>query len=434
MYYKSPEKKSKRPIYHYILPVLGLLFVFWLLIKPNPTAIQLATTPLEIPKEEVATTEQKITKLKQNKYKHLKLNIKPGGTLSTLFEQAGLSNKTLVTMLMQISHKSLLEKVKEKQTFHIIQNKKNELIKLKFRPSPTKQLLITRQQDGSFKSKLLSLKTEYEQHYLTATVKDSLYTTGLKQKIPHTLLVQLTQIFARHINFSKDVRDNDRFTLIYQTNHVENGPIRIGKILAARYTNRNKIHTALNYQTFNKDTDYFTPEGRSLKLSFDRYPIKYTHISSHFDPHRMHPILHIARPHKGIDLAAMQGTEIRAVADGKVIQLGVNSGYGNVIKLKHSKKYETVYAHMVRFKTGLSLGAQVKRGDVIGYVGQTGLATAPHCHFEFKVFGKQVDPATIALPTAPSINAKTLLAFKKKTNRLLKQLALYESATAASEI
>ncbi len=434
MYYKAPIKKNKRPIYYLIAPIVALLFAAWLIIKPSPVPIQLSTQNILLPIEnEVIAPKEKVSEIPQNTNKRITLKTKFGDTLSSLFEKADLSNKTLVTVLSQISHKHLLENIHAKQTFKILLNKSKELLELTFRPSVNKQLIVKRGENNDFTSKLISLKTTHERRYLTATIKDSLYTTGLKHKIPHTLLVQLTQIFARRINFARDVRDNDRLTLIYQTNHTKNGPTRIGQILAARYTSRKTTHTALNYQAFNKDTDYFTPEGRSLKLSFDRFPIKYTHVSSHFDPHRMHPILHISRPHRGIDLAALQGTEIHAVADGKIIQLGVNSGYGNAIKIQHSKKYETVYAHMVRFKTGLSQGTRVKRGDVIGYVGQTGLATAPHCHFEFKITGKQVDPATISLPSAPDMTNKALLTFKKKTQSLLEQLALYESASTASK-
>lgn len=433
MYYKPPieNKKSYLPLGITVAAAALITFLFILFSGSEPE--ELSVQPIRLPDEitKSAAIEPPINKVTEQNKKQT-FTIKPGDSLSSIFEKAGLSNKLLITLLGQSKHKSILENIKLGQKLHITETPKGDFVKLYFDPALTQRLIIEQTKTGQYQSTLKTLKPKHQQHYLTATIKNSLYETGIKYRIPHSLLLQLTQIFARHINFAKDIRNNDKLTLIYQTDHVKNGPIRIGRILAARYTSAKKTYTAVRYQKFNKETDYFTPEGRSLRLSFDRFPIKYTHISSHFDPHRKHPILNVTRPHKGIDLAAHQGTEIRAVADGQVVQIGLNSGFGKMIKLKHSNKYETVYAHMVRFKPSLSRSKYVKRGEVIGYVGQTGLATAPHCHFEFRISGKQVDPATTPLPTAPDITHKALMAFKQKTQSLLEQLALYESAQLAS--
>lgn len=432
MYYTPPKKKKFKPRLRYIALLLVVFLFLWSFLKSSPATKTTETLTQKIERP-VETIEPKVDNEVNPRSSniHITLKSEKNDSLSVLFQKAALSNKVLLTLLNQIKHAKQLEKIKENQYFYFILNKDKKLIQLTSHYEDNKKLII-KKRNNAYESNIITLTPETERHYITASIDESLYTTGLKQKIPHKLLIQLTKIFARSINFSKDVRNNDRFTIIYQTNTLKNQASTIGKILAARYTSKNKTHTAINFQAFNKEDDYFTPGGQSLKLSFDRYPIAFTHISSNFNPYRMHPILKVNRPHRGIDLAAKQGTPIHAVADGKITQIGPNSGYGNAIKINHSKKYETVYAHMFKFKNGLTKGKRVKRGEVIGFVGQTGLATAPHCHFEFRVFGKHVDPAIIDLPTAPNLENKTLQAFKKKTKDLLEQLSLYENASQAS--
>lgn len=170
----------------------------------------------------------------------------------------------------------------------------------------------------------------------------------------------------------------------------------------------------------------------SLKKAFTRYPVKFSHISSTFSLSRMHPVLKRKRPHKGVDLAAPIGTPIYAVGDGRIVSIGRHNGYGNMIKIAHNKTYRTVYAHMLKFQRGLSNGSRVKRGQIIGYVGQTGLATGPHCHFEFHINSHPKNPTTVDLPRAAPIPTNELAAFQSQTGTLLAQMKLYEEAALAS--
>ncbi len=431
MYYHPPKKNKKQlTLYTVIASILLFLSLSWWIFHAKKPEGALATAQaITLPAPQLAKDSVPPPKEDQNQQNTLRtvnLTIQAGDTLSELFEKAGLSQAVLIQLLSDISHKEWLNRIKPNLKFHFGFNG-DTLQSLSFDPSPQKRLQIDLIKD-SYHSQLITLTAQKQQHYLTAAIENSLYATGNKYHIPHKLLVQLTHIFGKEINFAKDLRDNDQLTILYETRQVENKPKTIGKILAASLTNRNHKHIALQYEKPDPNLDYYSPEGKSLRLSFDRYPIRFSHVGSSFDLHRLHPILHINRPHKGIDLAARHGTPIHAVADGKIIHIGTGSGYGKMVKIKHSKKYETIYAHMSRFKTGLKNGTRVKRGQVIGYVGQTGLATAPHCHFEFRVFGKAMDPARVSLPKADAIKNRDLKQFKAKTQPWIEQLALYENA------
>ena len=176
---------------------------------------------------------------------------------------------------------------------------------------------------------------------------------------------------------------------------------------------------------------YFTPNGTSVRKAFSRYPLQFSYISSMFNLSRIHPILKQRRPHKGVDLAAPIGTPIHATSNGRVVSIGYENGYGNKIKLEHPDHYTSIYGHLLKFKKGLTHGAQVKRGDIIGYVGQTGLATGPHCHYELRRHNKPLNPSTVKLPQAFSIPAKELAQFKAHAVTQLAQLKLYEAANIA---
>lgn len=363
--------------------------------------------------------------------KKVHLRIGAGNSLSTLFEKVHLP-QTKLYQVLQVQHANLLENLSPKHQISFYFNENNNLQLIKYQLSQLNTLVI-RNKENTFVSEIHTANVKRQQHYLTAEIHHSLYNTGIEQHIPHKLLVQLSRIFSKKINFSKDLRPNDRFTLIYESKLIDNKKETIGNIIAASITNKNNTYFALRYKNAMKHQSYFSPEGKSLKLSFDRYPVKFSHISSHFDPHRMHPILHKTRPHRGVDLAAKHGSPIHAVADGIVSQIGKNRGYGNMIKLKHNSKYETIYAHMSRFKPGLKRHDKVKRGDIIGFVGQTGLATAPHCHFEFRIAGTPTDPSLVKLPTYPNIESKQLAQFKQKTTPLIEQLKLYEAASNSDD-
>lgn len=362
----------------------------------------------------------------------LTLKTSSGDSLSTIFKRVGLSSQTLQEIMQRNPYQSDLTRIKIGQELRFL-IKKNELEQLVFKVNDRNTLTITREK-GHYLSKLQSRKLDVRDSYLTATVQYSLYSTAKRHNIPSKLIQQMTHIFEREINFAKEVRGGDRFTIIYKASYLDSKMVDVGDIIAVTYTtSRGAVHQALQHVNHG-DVDYFTPEGESMQPGFSRYPIKFSRINSPFSLSRMHPILHYSRPHKGIDLAAPMGTPILATGDGRVEVLGYENGYGNVIKIAHHNRiYTSVYAHLMKFKKGLFRGSDVKRGDVIGYVGKSGLASGPHCHYEFHVNHQPKNPTTVSLPHASSVPSRDLASFKAHADKLIEHLKLYEEGHLASK-
>ncbi|GAB6140337.1 peptidoglycan DD-metalloendopeptidase family protein [Methylosoma difficile] len=286
-------------------------------------------------------------------------------------------------------------------------------------PSNRIHSLITTQAETDFAT--VSVPTDLELfEQITSThgvVQTTLYRAGQNAGLSEDLLNQLTGVFAWDIDFANNLRPGDQFTAVFGTN--ENGH---EEILAAEFVNRGRILTAIRYKDADGNINYYSPEGKTMRKSFLSTPVAYDHISSHFDSNRMHPILNRIRAHKGVDYAARTGTPVKAAGDGMVSFLGRKGGYGQVLILKHGEHYETVYAHLSRFKQDLLEGDNVRQGQVIGYVGQTGLATGPHLHYEFRVDGMHRNPESVTQDNAKTINRQLLADFKNKAQPLLAQL------------
>ena len=357
------------------------------------------------------------------------ITTRPGDTLSLIFQREKLSRQTLQAVLHNNPHARTLTHIKPNQSIQLL-IRDHVLEKIIMPITQTQSLLISRQ-GKNYTSQISAQKTTTQTDYVTATVQGSLYNTAKRANIPYKLIRQMTDLFVWEVDFIKGIRAGDQFTILYQAYYVDNKLVDTGDILAVSYTNRGKKHQAIRHINASGDYDYFTPQGVSLKKAFSRYPIKFSHISSSYSLSRKHPLLHYNRPHKGVDLAASIGTPIYATGDGRVEIIDRENGYGNMIKITHSKAYASIYAHLLRFQKGLSRGDHVKRGQIIGYVGQTGLASGPHCHYEFHINQQPKNPTTVPLPHAAPIPAHSVASFKAKANQLLAQLDLYEATQLA---
>jgi murein DD-endopeptidase MepM/ murein hydrolase activator NlpD len=347
-----------------------------------------------------------------------------GDSLATVFNRLRFSPQTLQTILRDNPRTKAFSKLKTNEQLQFV-IKNHVLEKLTLPISPTQYMVITR--NGThYKSTINSYKTTTHNHYITATVRGSLYNTAKRSNVPYKLIQQMTEIFAWDINFAKEVRDGDQFTIIYKAFFIEDRVVGTGEIVALSYRNRGKTYQAVLHTNRAGHSNYYNPQGVSLKNAFNRYPVRFSHISSTFSLSRYHPILHYKRAHRGVDLAAPIGTPIFATGDGAIELIGRQSGYGNMIKIKHSQNYSSIYGHMLRFQKGLSRGSFVKRGQVIGYVGQTGLASGPHCHYEFHINHQPKNPTTVALPRGEAIPAREMASFRANASTLLAQLKLYE--------
>lgn len=251
-------------------------------------------------------------------------------------------------------------------------------------------------------------------------INSTLAAAARSANLSNDIVEQLTQIFAWDIDFATDLSNGDRFTVVYEKGGYDSPD----EIVSAEFINQGRAHRALRYIDPNGNLGYYTPEGLAMQKSFLSAPVDYARISSHFDLNRRHPILNRIRAHKGVDYAARTGTPVKATGNGEVSFLGNKGGYGQVVILSHGDRYETLYAHLSDFKAGLQNGSRVRQGDIIGYVGQTGLATGPHLHYEFRVDGEHRNPLTITaqLSRSMTIDSASMNDFKSQTQRSLAQL------------
>ena len=255
-------------------------------------------------------------------------------------------------------------------------------------------------------------------------IRTSLFTAADAVGLPDAVTTQLADIFAGDIDFHHDLRRGDRFTVVYETRRIDGEATGTGKIVAAEFVNKGVSYRAFWWRARDGAEGYYGEDGRSARKAFLRSPVEETRVTSGFSLARFHPFLQNWHAHKGVDFAAPAGTPVRAAGSGKVIVAAEQGGYGNVVMLQHGAAYSTVYAHLSRFAPGIKQGAHVAQGEVIGYVGQTGWATGPHLHYEFRIDNVQKDPLTVALPNAQPVPDDQRSVYLTQVAPLVQELAL----------
>lgn len=352
------------------------------------------------------------------------VTVKSGDNLSLIFQSVGLG-ATETHNIAQLGKdiKPLLN-LRPGQVlrfgFDNTQDPKT-LQQLQLQLSAIKSLDIKLTAEG-YKTNLVTREVEKRQTNATGTIESSLFEAGIAANLSDNLVMELAYVFGWDIDFALDLRQGDHFTVVYEEDYLDGDKIGDGDILAAEFTNRGNTYRAIRYTDSDGSSHYYTPKGESMRKTFNRTPVHFSRISSKFNPNRKHPILKTSRPHQGVDYAAAIGTPILATGDGKVDFVGNKGGYGRTVILSHSGKYTTLYAHMSKFKKGINRGTRVKQGDVIGYLGMSGLATGPHLHYEFRVNGVHRNPLTVALPKAEALPKKYRNDFNQKSLPLLAQL------------
>ena len=262
-------------------------------------------------------------------------------------------------------------------------------------------------------------------------ISSSLFGATDAAGLPDAVAVQLADIFSTDIDFHRDLRKGDRFSVVYELSYFRGEPVSSGRVLAAEFVNQGKAFKAVYFQYSDKEGGYYTPDGRNLRKQFLRSPLEFSRITSGFTLARFHPILQKWGAHKGIDYGAPTGARIKATADGVVEFAGRQGGYGNLIVLRHRSRYSTWYGHLSGFGKGLRKGARVAQGDVIGFVGATGLATGPHLHYEFRIDNMHQNPLRVAMPDAPPITVELKPRFEQTARPFGHQLEMLRTAKIA---
>ena len=262
-------------------------------------------------------------------------------------------------------------------------------------------------------------------------IRSSLFAATDAANLPDAVAIQIADIFSTDIDFHRDLRRGDRFTVIYEAYYDQGEPLRTGRVLAAEFINNNRAYRAVYFQYAADEGAYYTPEGGNIRKAFLRSPLEFSRITSGFTNARFHPVLQEWRAHRGIDYAAPPGTRVKATGDAVVEFAGRQGGYGNVVVLRHQSAYTTWYGHLSGFAKGLRKGMRVTQGTVIGYVGATGLATGPHLHYEFRINNVHQNPLRVVLPSAPPITAEQRPAFEAATGQLAQHLKLLRGTNLA---
>lgn len=284
-------------------------------------------------------------------------------------------------------------------------------------------LWVERTPDG-FDAKQVDVLLETHVSMNSAVIRHSLFGAADAAGIPDNVAMQLADIFGGDIDFHRDLRKGDRFSVIYDTSAHLGRPIRAHRILAAEFINDGKSFRAFWFQDKYGRPGYYTHDGRSVRKAFLRSPLEFSRITSGFSNARFHPVLKETRAHRGIDYGAPIGTRVRTTGDGIVDFIGTQGGYGKLVQIRHAGDKTTLYGHLSGFAANLKKGARVTQGETIGFVGATGLASGPHLHYEFRVAGMHRNPLAITLPNSESLHASQLPAFKKHADEFIAQLVL----------
>ena len=385
------------------------------------SSIKMVNLPLDIPKNLIeepaaALLGEESDDMKAPEMKWKTVSVGKGDTLVKIFSHLKLDPKQLHELLNLGKPVEKLSNIApgDELKFLIVDGKLNELI---YSVDDSKALHVIH--DGKkFEAQTIDKKLNKRIAHATAVIDHSLFLAAQEAGIPASLTMELANIFNFDIDFVLDVRKGDRFSIIYEEYYANGQRISYGDILAAEFVNNEKTYRAVRYTDNHGDTSYYTPEGQNMRKAFLRTPVDFTRISSKFGM-RYHPILNRMRDHKGVDYVAPIGTPVKAAGDGKITHIGHKGGYGNTIIIQHGGKYSTVYAHLSKFKSGLKVGTRIKQGQIIGFVGKSGLATGPHLHYEFRVNGEHRNPLTVKLPGGKPITDFTLTNFKLNTQGYL---------------
>jgi len=386
-----------------------------------------STLPLE-PAKELASQETSEAAQPTSQSTVETITIKKGDTLSGLFSKRKLNAE--LHKIMQLGDKvKELKSVYPGQKLHFHLSDEN-LVGIELETNVNRRLKVVKTNSDYLVDEVVR-DFEVRTQVASSTIDNSLFLAGQRAGLSAAVIMELANIFGWDIDFALDIRTGDQFSVVYEEKYLDGEKIKDGAIIAAEFVNAGESYRAVRYTDSKGDTDYYSQNGRSMRKPFLRTPVDFARISSRFNLKRKHPILNKIRAHKGVDYAASTGTPIKSSGDGKVVHRGNKGGYGRTIIVKHGSRYSTLYAHMHKYARNTQVGKRVKQGQIIGYVGKSGLATGPHLHYEFRVNGVHRNPLTVKLPDASPLPKSEMQRFKTATAEQFARLDLYSSTILA---
>jgi len=378
--------------------------------KPTPTGPKAALTAVE-PIEE------------------LQLAVQAGDTLDSLFREGSLSTVDLAEILqLDVARKHL--RLLRPGDVLMVRHDGGTILQLD-RELDIRTALRVQRDGAGFRANVIELPLEHRIVMAAGQIRSSLFEAAQESRVSEKLIMNVAKIFEYDIDFVRDIGGGDEFAMVYEELWRDGIKLGEGEVLAAEFMNRGARYTAIRYEEADGRASYYTHDGQPMRKAFVRAPLSFTRISSGFNPARRHPILNKIRAHQGVDYSAPKGTQVKASGDGKIIFRGWKGGYGNTIILQHGGNVTTLYGHLSRFGSR-GYGSRVRQGEVIGYVGATGLATAPHLHYEYRKNGVHLNPSTVILPNAEPLRGQELTAFRASAEPLLERLEGRNTMLAAN--
>jgi len=379
-----PENSQKRFIKHISLLVAATVALALSLLLFTSHDASSTKAPLE----EVVTVTEAQPEV-------VSIPIKGKDTFYSLLSEIDVPPAEIIAMTRAARGVYDLRRINEGSVFTIT-TLEGELKKVEYRYADLKALVLERSEpDGLFSASTVEIPHSVVPTLASGTIENTLYEAAIGAGIGTHLITELSDIFAWDVDFNTEIREGDAFKVLYEKILVDGEEIGTGRILGAILINRGKRITAIYYRDKNGRDRYYNEDGKSLSRQLLKSPLRYRRISSYFTRRRWHPILKKYLPHHGVDYAAPTGTPVESAGSGRVVSAGWKSGYGKVVTIRHNGTYTTVYGHLSRFAKGIKRGRRVKQGQLIGYVGSTGLSTGPHLHYELKVNGRLVNPLSV---------------------------------------
>lgn len=408
---------ARQKVIFSILVFLTILVTAYQMPGPDKAKRQRITLPT--PAHIAAGIRAQTAQLRQINWQQF--IVKKGDTLSTIFERLGVNPTTAIPIALASKGVYPLTKIKPGDKLSILMDAEKRILQLIY-PIDAEQTLKIKQQDAQFSAQLETRPLQVRQVNTQVRIEGSLFESGLAAGLSESSIMDIAQIFRYEIDFDQDLSPGDRLNIIREAKYANQQWVKDGDILAAEFIADGKSYRLVRFVMPNGDVKYADPSGKITERAFIRTPIAFGHVSSPFSRSRFHPVLARWRAHTGVDYAAPIGTPVLATANARVVTAGVQGGYGKLVVLQYNKNISMYYGHLSRFAKGIRRGSRVERGQVIGYVGQTGLASGPHLHYEFRVNGTPRNPLTVALPNAEPLPAQYREAFQQQANQYITAL------------
>lgn len=430
--YKSavaPTRRSMRPLrHHYVLAGISacMLGIFLASVSSSPVNPGDDITrfaggniqALEVPPRERLEAAAESVEVEQQQ---INLVVQSGDSLAALFQRNNLSANDLHAIMQLGDGVQRLRRLQPGDVIAVNADEHGNVVSLSTNADSIKRVDIIRGPEG-FSLVQTELPVQRQVRVVSGNISSSLYQAGYDAGMSDALIMNLAGIFGWDIDFALDIRKGDQFRVIYEEIYRDGEKVRDGDILAATFINDGRSLSAVRFEDDEGNAAYFAPDGKPMRKAFLRAPLNFSYVSSGFNPKRFHPVLKRVKAHNGIDYRAPAGTPVYAAGDGKVIRSAYDKYNGHHVFVQHGQNYITKYLHFTR--RAVKYGARVRQGEVIGYVGSTGLSTAPHLHYEFLVNGVHRNPRTVKLPEAEPLPEEHRERFAAVSTPLLRQLEL----------